>query len=324
MATDAVFTGEWSPIVGWLAWISAAGLLGAGLTCGMIQLASRFGILDEPNARSSHVRPTPRGGGAAIVAVGLAAVTVLVAGGLVAPSQGGWAALAAVIVAAVSGIDDIASISPRIRLAVQLAAAGIAVWALGPVRVVDLGPLGSFDFGPAGWGLTVLWIVGMTNAFNFMDGIDGIAGITAAVALAVLAAGLSAAGQALASLTAAALAAAAAGFLVWNWQPARIFMGDVGSAFLGFTIAVLPLAAGEQASRWLMPLTACVMAPFLVDSSFTLLRRLKNGENIFAAHRSHLYQRLVIGGWSHAAVATLYGALAALGGVIALAFRARM
>jgi len=315
-------SGEWSPIVGWLAWTAVAALSGAALTYGMIQLTSRFGILDEPNARSSHARPTPRGGGAAIVAVGMVAVAVLWAAGAVPPSRGGWAAVAALAVAVISGIDDIAPISHRLRLVLHLAAAGVAVWALGPVREVDLGPLGSYAFAPAGWGVSILWIVGMTNAFNFMDGIDGIAGITAAVALAVIAAGLWSAGAAFGALTAAALAAAAAGFLVWNWQPARIFMGDVGSAFLGFTIAVLPLAAGEQASRWLLPLTACVMAPFILDTSLTLLRRLKSRENIFEAHRSHLYQRLVISGWSHAAVATLYGALAALGGAVGLALQA--
>jgi UDP-N-acetylmuramyl pentapeptide phosphotransferase/UDP-N-acetylglucosamine-1-phosphate transferase len=315
-------TGGWPPIVAGLAWMTGGGLLGASLTYGMIQLASRFGILDEPNARSSHVRPTPRGGGAAIVAVGAMATTALWLAGVPPPAHGGWAAIAAIAVAAVSGIDDVASISHRLRLVVHLAAAGVAVVALGPLRIIDLGPFGSYHIGPAGWGLTILWIVGMTNAFNFMDGIDGIAGITAAVALTVLATGLWAAGAAFGSLTAAALAAATAGFLIWNWQPAQIFMGDVGSAFLGFTIAVLPLTGGEAASRWLLPVTACVMAPFLFDTSFTLLRRVRNRENIFEAHRSHLYQRLVIGGWSHARVAALYGALAALGGAFGLALQA--
>jgi len=314
--------GGWSPGMAGFAWTGVCGLLGAMLTYGMVRFASRFGILDEPNARSSHARPTPRGGGLAIVGVGGAAVLALWAVGVPAPDRGGWAALAAILVAAISWLDDVSSISHRVRLGLHVAAAVTATWAVGPARVIDLGPAGSFDLGPAASVLTILWIVGMTNAFNFMDGIDGIAGITAVVVLALVAAGLWAAGAAFSGLTAVALAAAAAGFLVWNWQPARIFMGDVGSAFLGFSIAVLPLAAGQQASRWLLPLAACGMLPFLFDTTFTLLRRLGKGENVFEAHRSHLYQRLVIGGWSHAAVAGLYGMLAALGGALGLALQA--
>lgn len=303
----------------WGGWTACAAVASAAVTFVAISCADRLGVVDRPNARSSHERPTPRGGGVAIVAVGLMAVGVLLAAGLVPPAGAGWVAAAAILVAAVSGIDDVSSISPRLRLALHLLAALVAVWAVGPVDVVDLGPLGSLDLGIAGWPLTLVWIVGMTNAFNFMDGIDGIAGITAVVALGILAAGMWLAGEVFGSLMSAALAAAAAGFLVWNWQPAKIFMGDVGSAFLGYVIAVLPLAAGPEARRWLVPLAALVMWPFIADTAFTLVRRFLNGENILEAHRSHVYQRMVIAGWSHRAVATLYGLASLIAGVAALA-----
>jgi UDP-N-acetylmuramyl pentapeptide phosphotransferase/UDP-N-acetylglucosamine-1-phosphate transferase len=198
----------------------------------------------------------------------------------------------------------------------------VATVAAGPARVIDLGWLGQFDLGPAGWVLTVLWIVGMTNAFNFMDGIDGIAGITAAAALGVVSGGFWLGGDGYGALLAAAVAAAAVGFLVWNWQPARVFMGDVGSASLGYTIAVLPLVAGEAERRWLLPLTVAVMWPFLLDTTLTFLRRLRNGENVLEAHRSHFYQRLVIGGWSHSTVALIYGVASLGAGLAVLAARA--
>lgn len=308
--------------LGWAAWCGAGGLLAAAVTYAVIHWAGRLGVIDQPNARSSHKRPTPRGGGMGIVAAGLLAVAALVAIGAAPPAGSGWVLLGAIVVAAVSAVDDVSSMSPRLRLLVHFAAAATAVVATGPARVVDLGSLGSLDFGPAGWAPAIVWIVGMTNAFNFMDGIDGIAGVTAVTALGVLAGGFAVAGDPFVALMAAAIAAASAGFLVWNWQPARIFMGDVGSAFLGYTIAVLPLLASPDSRRWLLPLMGFVMWPFLFDTVYTLVRRLSKRENVFEAHRSHLYQRLVIAGWSHASVATLYGALSLVTGAAALVARA--
>jgi Fuc2NAc and GlcNAc transferase len=304
--------------LGWAVWCAAAAAVSAAATSAVLQWAGRLGMIDRPNARSSHIQPTPRGGGLGIVAVAVGAIGVLLALGVPPPAGSGWVLLGAALVAAVSVGDDVSSISPRLRLGIHLAAAGLAVFGAGPARVVELGSLGTFDFGPAGWALAVLWIVGMTNAFNFMDGIDGIAGITAAAALGVLAGGFAAAGDSFLGLLAAALAAAAAGFLVWNWHPARIFMGDVGSASLGYAIATLPLLAGPEASRWLLPLTALVMWPFLFDTIYTLVRRLAKRENVFEAHRSHLYQRLVIAGWSHGTVTTLYGLASLVAGGAAL------
>jgi UDP-N-acetylmuramyl pentapeptide phosphotransferase/UDP-N-acetylglucosamine-1-phosphate transferase len=121
------------------------------------------------------------------------------------------------------------------------------------------------------------------------------------------------------ALVSLAFAAASVGFLACNWPPARIFMGDVGSAFCGFMIAVLPLAGGPEAAASLVPIAAVTMWPFIFDTAYTLCRRLARGENVFQAHRSHLYQRLVITGWSHRAVSTLYGGLSAMAAVLAVA-----
>ena len=159
----------------------------------------------------------------------------------------------------------------------------------------------------------------MTNAFNFMDGIDGIAGITAAVAGAAIAAAAGCLGLGPVAAVGLAFAGASIGFLTSNWPPARIFMGDVGSAFCGFLIAALPLLGGETHGPRLAIVAAVAMWPFIFDTAFTLCRRAARGENVFKAHRSHLYQRLVIAGWSHRAVSTLYGGLSAMAAALAIA-----
>ncbi len=303
----------------WGAWAGMAFLASVAATYGAILFARTFGVLDVPNDRSSHVRPTPRGGGISIVLVGIAAVFAAIAFGYVPRTHASWAAIGAVIVAAVSSLDDVVTLSAKVRLAAHVSVAMLAVAGLGPIESIDAGPLGIVPLGVVAWPFTVVWIVGMTNAFNFMDGIDGIAGITGVAALGVIAAALLISGEQFCALVAAALAAASAGFLVWNWQPARIFMGDVGSAFLGYVIAVLPLTAAGEARAWSFSVTACVMWPFLFDTSFTMIRRIAKRENIFEAHRSHLYQRLVIAGWPHCVVTLLYGALSAAAGGAALA-----
>ena len=303
----------------WMAWCLAALVASALLTRGLIEWTVSHGIVDAPNARSSHTRTTPRGGGLSIVLV-----VAMVAGvvGVLRPEElmricG--AIVPALAIAAVSWLDDVQSLRNRTRFAVHLAAAVAATALLGAVTRIDLGSFGMIRFGPLAWPLTVLWIVGLTNAFNFMDGSDGIAGITAAAVAAGVAAAAAACGAGPVAVIAAAFAGASLGFLTSNWQPARIFMGDVGSAFCGFLLAVLPLAVRADAVPEVLPVAAMALWPFIFDTSLTLLRRLRAGENIFQAHRSHLYQRLVIAGWSHRAVASLYGGLAAFGATISVA-----
>lgn len=303
----------------WCVWGLAAMVAAAMLTRGLIAWTLARGIIDTPNARSSHTRSTPRGGGLSIV---LVVVGVAAAIGILRPEELpriGGAVVPALAIAAVSWLDDVRSVPHGIRFAVHVAAAVAAVAVLGPVTRVDLGSLGMLRLGPLAWPLTVLWIVGLTNAFNFMDGSDGIAGVTAAAAAAGIAAAAAACTAGPVAVIAAAFAGASLGFLTSNWQPARIFMGDVGSAFCGFFLAVLPLAVRADAVPEVLPVAAVPLWPFIFDTSLTLVRRLLAGENIFQAHRSHLYQRLVIAGWSHRAVAMLYGGLAAFGAAVAAA-----
>jgi UDP-N-acetylmuramyl pentapeptide phosphotransferase/UDP-N-acetylglucosamine-1-phosphate transferase len=271
-------------------------------------------LLDIPNARSSHTRPTPRGGGLAVVAVALGGswfVLPFMPAGINAQQ---WLifTLGALLIAGVSWLDDLRSLSTVVRFAVHLAAAILACFAFGVWDTAVLPALGCCKLGLWGWGLTLLWIVGLTNAYNFMDGIDGIAGSQAVMAgLGWTIAGIMLPHPFL-SAFGLLLAASNLGFLGHNWPPAKIFMGDVGSAFLGFSFAALPLMAGQQDPRCML-IGVLFVWPFVFDATFTFLRRLINRENVLAAHRSHLYQRLVITGLSHQAVTLLYAGLAATG-----------
>lgn len=287
--------------------------------------AQRRALLDRPNPRSSHEMPVPRLGGGAFMPVVLGAI------GLFAPHGAMPAGMFAVFLGGaallfvVGLIDDVVSLSTGLRFAVQFSVAGalLAVSAKFWPTGAEAGGWAAL-LRPPSWGfwLLALWIVGVLNLYNFMDGIDGLAGVQAVIAGTAWAA----AGVAMSAPTVAyagtALAAGALGFLSLNWPPAKIFMGDAGSTVLGFCFAALPLLLVVETGRpaqFELLLTAGALAvwPFLVDGAFTILRRLGKGENILQAHRSHLYQRLVIAGVSHARVTAVYGALALLGTVLA-------
>jgi UDP-N-acetylmuramyl pentapeptide phosphotransferase/UDP-N-acetylglucosamine-1-phosphate transferase len=285
-----------------LAFAAAALVLSWAGTAAVRTWALRRGVLDVPNERSSHVAPTPRGGGAAIVAVVLGGAAL---GGAVGIFRPAWPLLAAgaggLLVALVSLKDDLRPLPALIRLAAHVAAAGVLVGGM-----------------PAAWGLpAAFWLVGLTNAYNFMDGIDGIAGLQGAVAGSAWAAIGWLAGRPEIALLGALLAAASLGFLAHNWSPARIFMGDVGSAFLGYSFAALPLLFDATSLRSLL-MGVLVVWPFVLDSGFTLLRRLLRGENVLTAHRGHLYQRWAQSGAPHARIALAYGALSLLGAGLAV------
>lgn len=282
--------------------------------------AEHKALLDIPNERSSHTVPTPRGGGLAIagtVLFGLP-ISALMVGSFSSRALFTYL-VAGVLIAGVGWIDDRRSLSARFRLGVQIGVAVIAIVGLGYFTSLRL-PFGiSLRLEWLGLPLTLIWIVGLINAYNFMDGIDGLAGGQAVVAGAfwvvvgwrdhlTLAAGVG-------LLT----AAASLGFLAHNWPPARIFMGDVGSGFLGCTFALLPRLASPSDPR--LPLVGALLVwPFIFDTAFTFLRRLRRRENVFQAHRSHLYQRLVIAGLPHIWVTRLYVGLAGLGGMAGMAW----
>lgn len=285
-----------APFVVLIAACAATALAAWAATAGLRRLLLRWGVFDAPNPRSSHAVAKPRGGGLAVVLVVAGAWLALaaVAGAPGAAGAGPVLALALAL-AAVSFFDDVRGLPALPRLAAQVAAvaAGLVVLDAGPVFQGWL-PL---------WldrllaGLAWLWFV---NLFNFMDGIDGISGVEtisigAGLALVGAVAGWSPAqiGPPL------VLAAAAAGFLVLNWAPSRVFLGDAGSIALGFLLGWLLLqtaAAGLWAPALILP------GYYLADATLTLLRRLARGERVWRAHRQHAYQRAVDAGRSHAEV----------------------
>lgn len=282
-------------------------------------------ILDIPNQRSSHDIPTPRGGGLAVVVLVLAAglAAALFTGQVL---QGLTFFLAGAVVAGLGWMDDVRSLSPGLRFGVQGLAALSCVLGLGYFQSIHIPLLGELRFGWVGVPITLLWIVGLINVFNFMDGIDGIAGgVSAAAALGWLALSILpfALPNPLSAWIALAVVAGCLGFLGHNWHPARIFMGDVCSTFLGFTLAVLPLLSYRGGGDELLVGTAIVWA-FLLDAGLTFLRRLLKGERVFTAHRTHLYQRLVISGIPVPHVSTLYILLTLVGGLLALGWMLRL
>jgi Fuc2NAc and GlcNAc transferase len=245
-------------------------------------------VLDVPNERSSHVEPTPRGGGVAIVAGFLAGVAALLILGRVERDIAVALIGAGVLVAVTGFLDDHAHIPARYRLLAHFAAATWALaWLGGLPPVAMLGA--TLDAGWAGNALAAIAIVWLLNLYNFMDGIDGIAGVEA-VTVCVGAAVLYHSGDiGGAWILPVLLAAAALGFLAWNLPPARIFMGDAGSGFLGVVLGILALQGARLAPAllwsWLILLGA-----FVVDATVTLLRRLHRREKVYEAHRSHAYQ----------------------------------
>ena len=271
----------------------------------MRQWAPRLQLLDVPNERSIHKDATPLGGGAAIVAVTAAGIAVAAAFGTRPewPAFGGYIA-GALLIAAVSLLDDFHALPAVGRLAVQFAAAAVMVLGLANQSELVTSPI------PAalGLGIALIWSVGLTNAYNFMDGVDGLAatqGLVAGFGWTALAALNH---EPWLSLLGLLLAAGCVGFLVHNWSPAKIFMGDVGSAFLGFTFAFITLAELRRSPQVAL-VGALMLWPFLFDTLFTMIRRARRRENLLVAHRSHLYQRLVLAGWRHASVTVLYGFL---------------
>lgn len=272
-------------------WAPLFAFTGSFLGCGAWLLIARHRLLDVPGARSLHAEPTPTSGGLGMLAGLLLAAGALRKDGVLHEA---WclALLLAAVLSAVGFVDDRRSLTVPSRLAAQLLAAGLLLVALWP----ELGAAGPVALlAPA----CLLWLVGFSNLFNFMDGIDGFAASQA------LFAGGAAAGLALLNgapgstvLFLASLAAVALGFLPWNWPPARLFMGDAGSLLLGFLFAaggVLCVLHGDL--PWVV--WAILWLPFLIDGLFTLAGRALRAEALTSAHREHAYQRHALHRGSH-------------------------
>ncbi len=288
-----------------------------------------FRIVDVPNERSSHSTPTPRGGGLGIVLGFLLALWLIYLFGdtntvapLRSPPFAGFLA-AVLLIAAISLHDDIAERGFASKLLIQLIAIAIAI-ACGVV--IDARQLGFATNGittPGAWLLTLFWMIGLTNAYNFMDGLDGLAGSTAAIVAVFFAAICWQQGLPFIALAALAICAASGGFLLFNWPPAKIFMGDIGSTFLGFAFAALAVlaangAAATETTPNLLLVMPLLLMHYLFDTVFTFGRRLLAGENVTQAHRSHLYQLLNRSGHSHRRVSQFHVGMAVAQGLAAL------
>lgn len=258
---------------------------------------------DVPNERSLHDKPVPRLGGIVLVAAMLAFAA--------------WhanAALATVLACAaflaiVSFADDYRSLPIGVRLPAHVTAAFITIAAIPP------GLSGSSAVEAT---VAILAIVWMTNAFNFMDGSDGLAGGMAFFGFAALGAGALMAGNDPLAAACIATASAACGFLLYNFPPARVFLGDAGSVPLGFLAGALGWL-GYSRGTWPAWFPVLVFAPFIVDATLTLGTRVLRGERFWKAHRTHAYQRLVLAGWSRRRLVACAYALMAVSGLAALA-----
>jgi UDP-N-acetylmuramyl pentapeptide phosphotransferase/UDP-N-acetylglucosamine-1-phosphate transferase len=281
------------------------------LTPAIRELAIRRHWLDRPNHRSSHQEPTPRLGGVAFIVASLA-------GAAVSTDRFDWwmlgIAFGAVLLAVTGLLDDLRPLPAAWKFAPQILAAGIAVLALGPRIRIDL-PFTSWVLPVAvSAALAVFWIVSMVNAFNFLDGLDGL--VSQVAIIAALAVAMMVKGDAATFML--PFAAAMAGFLVWNNEPASIFMGDVGSQFVGYLLAISVFLTGTSDSGAVPMLF--LFAPVLIDALVTIVRRALQGRSILVADRSHVFHRLVDAGHSHRSVANLYCGLTALSALAGIAY----
>lgn len=280
------------------------------------RFAEKRQLLDHPNERSSHSLPTPRGGGLAIVLLvtgtglwfvneaSLSRNLVFIACGL--------------IIAFLGWRDDTHSLSPRVRFAVHGLVAAVSILGLGYFSSVTIPLFGVLQLGVVGIAITFFWIIGLINAYNFMDGIDGMAGgvaFAAGIGWFLLTSNIPYLANSFVVWIALAIAASSLGFLVHNWHPAKIFMGDVASTFLGYTFAVMPLLASDKEGDALM-LGTLLLWTIIMDAGVTFIRRALNHDNLLAPHRTHLYQRLVIGGYTHQSISGMYTILT----IVALRF----
>lgn len=272
----------------------------------LLGLRSRDGLrlsMPLPRERDSHERPTPRLGGLAIAGGLLAGVGVLTFSNQALSAAAGLVLVCSLGVGAIGLVDDLRGLGVLPRLLVQVVAAGMVVASLGGITCLPLPiPLDLHIVPAFGWAFSILWLVGVTNFFNFMDGINGIAGGQALITcLALAAVSAKSDGLVLSMLVASAVLV----FLVFNWSPASVFLGDMGSFFLGFFLAASPWIGPQHLREKKVLLVAVSLGLFLLDPVWTLARRALRSARLTQAHREHLYQCLAAPPRSHAAVAAV-------------------
>ena len=259
------------------------------LTFFIRRIAIKKKIIDIPNYRSSHQIPTPRSGGLAFTAVWYFGIIFLFLNKEI-NSDLFYALLSGIILVVVSLLDDIYDLKPNIRIIAQFISVGLALYFIGGAKLIDLGFIKIESI----WILTPIAFIGIIwfiNLFNFMDGIDGYASMEAIFISSVLYFFTSQNYYII-------LIAALFGFLIWNWQPAKIFMGDVGSTFLGFNFGIFAVYNQNIESVSII-VFLIISSLFWFDATLTLFKRLKNKEKLTQAHKKHAYQRIVQYGFSH-------------------------
>ncbi len=272
-------------------------LLSLALTAWLRRYAIRKNILDIPNQRSSHVIPTPRGGGVAIV-VSFACALIFLAYHAIIPLNVLCALLGGGLsIAAIGYADDLYKLPTLCRFLGHIAVAAWAVYWLHGFSSLDLGAW-HFSLPHAGVFVAVFAIVWCTNLYNFMDGIDGLAGSEGLFVAIAASAALWLTGEPDTAIMLLFLAASIAGFTYFNWPPAKIFMGDAGSGLLGYLFSVLAVYTANTGKLSIV-FWFIVLGIFIGDATFTLLYRMLQGKKWYAAHREHAYQQLIARGASH-------------------------
>lgn len=282
-------------------------------------------MTDYPSERSSHEVPTPRGGGVGFVLLTILSTLIYSVIHGVSNHFGLLIFIAAAMFVAILGwFDDKNDLSKRVRFTVQVLSAFMILLFIQNLNSMYLPGGVELSLGFAGIILGLIWITGSTNIYNFMDGVDGIASVQALSASAgwIIFAVIWNNSDLLAINLFILFGVAA--FMMFNWSPAKIFMGDVGSLFLGFTFGAMPFLAAYTVESLTIGMAVWIggllLWPFLFDGAFTIFRRLYNGENIFQAHRSHLYQKMNIAGWKHSSVSLIYLLFSVLSLAVSLLF----
>jgi len=269
-------------------------------------MINRVKIMDVPNRRSSHDFPVPKSGGIVIVItflIGVLAIWFFGDATMIKKKYFYGFLFSAVLVAAISLYDDLTARPFIVKLASHVIAATVAITFGVVIHSISLPWTGTIQLGIAGYIITFLWIVGLTNAYNFMDGLNGMAAGQAVITSLFFCFISFNQGSTFVYIICYTIISGSLGFLVFNFPKPSLFMGDVGSAFLGFIFSTLSIIAAlydhSHTSLFVIPL---LMFNYIYDTLFTFTRRLINKENVFAAHRSHLYQLFNRLGHSHVTV----------------------
>ena len=281
------------------------------------KLAFRIGAVDRPNYRKVHATIMPRIGGLAIFGAFLIGYFLL----MPKDEHATGILIGALIIIITGFLDDMFEITAKAKVVGQLAAAIVVVtWGGLQIEVINLPFVGEFDFGYLSIPITIIWIIGITNAINLIDGLDGLAAGVSTIALITIAIMAVIMANPFVMATAAILAASSLGFLLFNFHPAKIFMGDTGSLFLGFMISVLAMLGFKNVAFISLVIPVIMLGVPISDTFFAIVRRVRMKQKISSPDKSHLHHCLLRSGFSHRQTVLIIYGLAALFGVAAIVF----